>query len=269
MILLLSGTSDGHKLTHLLSGIIQTDEVFGKKHKGILVSTLTEHGKVCAEAQLQSTYEVDVVRVLSGGMDRVGMERLIEEEKVSLLIDATHPYAVNVSNNAMDAARHTGIDYLRYERPASQVDGSLDALFFDGHDELVTYLLSTDGNVLLTTGSNQLGPYEALVRERRVYARILPTSSSIAKAEAVGLGADRIIAVQGPFSESFNIAMMHEWDIRYLVTKDSSEAGGFQDKLEASKKAGVKCLILRRPNINYGKVFSHMPELIDYLRSVK
>lgn len=269
MILILSGTSDGHKLTHLLTGMMQSDQAFGDTFKGILVSTMTEHGKSCAVAQLPPDHEGGRVEVISGVMDRDGMESFIKERGITLIVDATHPYAVNVSKNAMDAARHAGIGYVRYERPTGHVEDGTDAMFFDGYDDIVSYLINTDGNVLLTTGSNQLAPFVPLIADHRIYARILPTSASIAKAEAVGLGADRIIAIQGPFSETLNVAMMREWDIRYMVTKDSSDAGGFQEKLEASIIAGAKCLIVRRPIINYGKVFSRMPELIDYLRDVK
>lgn len=267
MILFLAGTSDGRQLIKQLAIVFEKDKHFASQYEGMIVSTLTPYGQSLVESDLTCPF----VSVLSGGLDQKEMVGLIEKQNVTLIIDATHPYAINVSSNAIEAAQKTQINYLRYERPLSHletIETDEKVVLFEDYLEIVDYLIKNDGNVLLTTGSNHLKVFEPIIKQNRVYARILPTVTALNKAEEAGLTPNRIVAVQGPFSSRMNEAMLSEWDIRYLVTKDSAEAGGFQEKIESSVKMGVTCLILRRPSIAYGRVFDNQRELIDYLTRV-
>ena len=53
--------------------------------------------------------------------------------------------------------------------------------------------------------------------------------------------------MQGPFSLALNLALMRQFDIRYLVTKDGGTAGGFGEKAEAARQAGATLVVIRRP----------------------
>jgi precorrin-6x reductase len=108
------------------------------------------------------------------------------------------------------------------------------------------YLLETKGNILLTTGSKELRAYAEIPRER-MYARVLPTHDSIAACEAAGIPHRNIIAMFGPFSQRMNEAMLEQYHISYLVTKEAGRNGGFEEKLQAAKRCGVKAIVIRRP----------------------
>ena len=54
--------------------------------------------------------------------------------------------------------------------------------------------------------------------------------------------------MQGPFVKSLNVALMDQFDISYMVTKDSGKEGGFDDKLEAAEEAGATLVVIRRPD---------------------
>lgn len=92
------------------------------------------------------------------------------------------------------------------------------------------------GNVLLTTGSKELAAYGVVTDQSRLYARVLSTEESVAQSRALGFEGRRLIAMQGPFSEELNLAMLRQIRARWLVTKASGAAGGFQEKLAAARR---------------------------------
>ena len=112
--------------------------------------------------------------------------------------------------------------------------------------DAAAYLFGTKGNILLTTGSKELGAYAEIPRER-MYVRVLPTHDSIAACEAADVPHRNIIAMFGPFSQRMNEAMLEQYHISYLVTKEAGRNGGFEEKLQAAKRCGVKAIVIRRP----------------------
>ena len=112
--------------------------------------------------------------------------------------------------------------------------------------DAAAYLLETEGNIFLTTGSKELRAYAEIPRER-LYVRVLPTHDSIAACEAAGIPHRNIIAMFGPFSQRMNEAMLEQYHISYLVTKEAGRNGGFEEKLQAAKRCGVKAIVIRRP----------------------
>ena len=112
--------------------------------------------------------------------------------------------------------------------------------------DAAAYLFGTKGNILLTTGSKELGAYAEIPRER-MYVRVLPTYDSIAACEAADVSHRNIIAMFGPFSQRMNEAILEQYRISYLVTKEAGRNGGFEEKLQAAKRCGVKAIVIRRP----------------------
>lgn len=77
--------------------------------------------------------------------------------------------------------------------------------------------------------------------------RVLPSCVAISACEDVGIRGKRIIAMQGPFSEEMNRAMMRQLGVRYLVTKEAGTAGGFLEKLSAAEALSVTAVVIGRP----------------------
>ena len=86
-----------------------------------------------------------------------------------------------------------------------------------------------------------------IIPPERLYPRVLPTLESIAACEAANIPHRNIIAMQGPFSFALNQAMMEQFHIRWLVTKDGGAAGGFDEKAAAASAAGAQLVVIRRP----------------------
>ena len=108
---------------------------------------------------------------------------------------------------------------------------------------------ATQGPILLTTGTKDLGVFCEAIRDyrRRLFARILPSVPSLERALAAGLDASRLVCIQGPASIEMNLATIHEFGIRHLVTKESGTVGGFPEKVEAARSAGIELWVIRRP----------------------
>ena len=132
---------------------------------------------------------------------------------------------------------------IRSRAPSPLPEG---ALVFAGAAEAARELARTEGNVLLTTGAKELGAFAPIAPER-CYPRVLPTQEGIAACEAAGVPHRNIIAMQGPFSRALNEALIQQFEVRWLVTKDGGAAGGFAEKVQAAQSTGAQLVVLRRP----------------------
>ena len=146
--------------------------------------------------------------------------------------------------NIKAAAEKAGVDYLRLLRPASPLPEN--CLVFESAKQAAEALAAEEGNLLLATGAKELAQFAAIPPER-LYPRVLPTLESIAACEAANIPHRNIIAMQGPFSLALNQAMMEQFHIRWLVTKDGGAAGGFDEKAAAASAAGAQLVVIRRP----------------------
>ena len=210
-----SGTTEGRAFSKQL-GALGAD---------VLVSVATDLG---AEEQGSAPG----VTVRAGRLEPEEMTALLQG--ADLCIDATHPYAVEATKNIRAAAARAGVKYRRLLRAPSPLP--------EGARELAR----TEGNVLLTTGAKELGAFSPIAPER-CYPRVLPTQEGIAACEAAGVPHRNIIAMQGPFSRALNEALIQQFEIRWLVTKDGGAAGGFAEKVQAAQSTGAQLVVLRRP----------------------
>ncbi|MEG1905694.1 MAG: precorrin-6A reductase [Bacteroidales bacterium] len=246
MILILGGTYDSRKLTEALLNT-------GYR---VLYSSVTEYN-------VKSLPKNDHLEIAIGKLEQDGLYDLIINQKIEACVDATHPYAGEVSHNAIDACFKAGIHYLRMERPRLIDDGA-NVFGFDTYEEAVKYLNKKEGKILLTTGSRQLEYYEPIPKER-IVIRVLPTSSVLKKCEDLGYKPKSIIAMQGPFSYQMNVNMIREYNIRYLVTKDGGNVGGAAEKINAASDCDVQVIFIKRPTIDYPIVCSDINGVIKQL----
>ncbi len=223
------GTTEGRKLAGFLSAQpCETTLCVATDYGGTLVP---ESGHLTVSAKKLPVDEIVA---------------MLEREHFDLVIDATHPYAASITKSIARACEQTGTERWRLLRGASAV--SDDAVFVESTMDAVRFLEQTDGNILLTTGSKELGLYKTLADfETRVWARVLPLASSLALCAEAGLQSSHIFAMQGPFSEDMNVAMLRSVQASWLVTKDGGAPGGFDEKLSAAKKAGARLVVVGRP----------------------
>ena len=115
-----------------------------------------------------------------------------------------------------------------------------------GCAEAAAFLAGQRGNILLATGAKELTAFSSLSPEQ-LFARVLPTHESIAACEALGLPHRNILALQGPFTQKLNEAILEQYRIAWLVTKDGGGPGGFGEKLAAAQSTGTRLVLVERP----------------------
>ena len=239
-----AGTTEGRALVELLAG----------QPVAVTACVATEYGGALLEPRENLT-------VSRERLTREEMEELFTREGFALVVDATHPYAAAVTENIAAACEGTGTEYLRLLRSAGDVpEGAVCVPDIQG---AVDYLADTRGNILLTTGSKELAKYTALPDfAGRVYARVLPMEASLLSCREAGLAPDHVIAMQGPFSREMNTALLRAVSAKYMVTKDTGDAGGFGKKAAAAREAGAVLVVVGRPAQRAGLDFSAAAELL-------
>lgn len=160
-----------------------------------------------------------------------------------LCVDATHPYARLATAEIRAACERTGVSLLRLLRPASQIEG---AVRVSSCQTAAEFLADEGGNVLLATGAKELSAFGALDKNR-LYVRVLPTHEGLSACEAQGIPHNHILALQGPFSQKLNEAILEQYRIAWLVTKDGGRAGGLGEKLSAAQAVGARVVLVERP----------------------
>ena len=239
-----AGTTEGRKLVEFLCG----------QDVQVTACVATEYGETLLK-------DADNLTVSAQRLTQEEMEQLFAQEKFDCVIDATHPYAPIVTENIANACRSTGIEYLRLLRENSSVPEG--AVFVDDVSAAVEYLNTTQGNILLTTGSKELACFAQINGfEQRVYARVLPMEDSLCACRSAGLAPAHILALQGPFSQEMNAAMLRSVSASYLVTKLTGHAGGLEEKVAAARETGATLVAIGRPPQRDGMDFSEVVTLL-------
>ena len=242
-IVIFAGTTEGRRLSEILAdaGIAHT------------VCVATEYGEIVMREQMDAeaagAKKQPLVSLHRGRMDRKQIEEFLCNEGYEIVVDATHPYARVVTENIRDAVKTQSPIYLRLEREISKTpeaeNPAVSIRYFESNADCAKALENTEGNILLTTGSKELATYCASGRlHDRLYVRILPGRESLELCMEQGIKGRQILALQGPFSTEMNAAILKQYDIRHMVTKNSGRTGGYQEKLEAAKMLGIPVYVI-------------------------
>ncbi|MBR0378071.1 MAG: precorrin-6A/cobalt-precorrin-6A reductase [Lachnospiraceae bacterium] len=293
-VIIFGGTTEGRELARTL-----TD-----RGALVTVSVATELGEEMLR-DISAEEEPGHFRTLVGRMNVGDMLRTLKG--YDICYDATHPYAVEVTANLREACGKTGTEYIRVIRkeeecselnqgpggvlqsetaqssetvPDSESDRKSKAvqksedvqrsdsiIIVRSAADAAAYLLETEGNILFTTGSKELRACAEIPRER-MYVRVLPTRDSIAACEEADIPHRNIIAMFGPFTQRMNEAMLEQYHISYLVTKEAGRNGGFEEKMQAAKACGVKAIVIRRPE-DSGVTVEEAAAMFKYQQSGK
>ena len=221
-----AGTTEGRELVELLEG----------QPVAVTACVATEYGETLLTARENLT-------ISAGRLRREEMEALLRREGFDLVVDATHPYAQEVTEHIAGACQGTETAYLRLLREEQGLPEG--AVWTPDAAGAAAYLSGRPGNILLTTGSKELGRFASIPGfAQRTYARVLPMEASLRACEAAGLSPAHILAMQGPFSREMNLAMLRAVSAAWLVTKEGGAAGGFQEKAEAAAEAGAGLVVI-------------------------
>lgn len=238
-VLIFAGTTEGRKLSECLaaSGIYH------------IICVATEYGEIVLKANPFMT-------VHRGRMDEEQIKEFIQNGKFKAVVDATHPYADIVTENIKMAMEGMKIPYLRLKREMDLVQKEDNVFYFESNEACAKALEEIKGNILLTTGSKELVKYCVSENIRsRLFVRVLPGLESLSLCIEQGIKGKQIIAMQGPFTTEMNEAMIRQYGISCLVTKQSGASGGYFEKLEAAEKTGISVFAIGHPGEEAGFSF--------------
>lgn len=254
MIWIIAGTQDGREIAAALAD---------RSSSEILVTVVSRYGKQLAQH--------DGLDIEVGRFTQDDMLRLIHEKGITLILDASHPYAAIVSKTAREACRKAGISYLRYERPEVALP-AYDKLYHAENEEAAAEIAGRCGKrILLTTGSKTLKHFilSPFLKGKEIWARVLPVSFVIKGCEELGMQAKYIIAMQGPFSREMNRALIRDIQADAVIMKNSGLIGGSDTKLQAATEEGISVIVIDRPQTESAgtPVIHSKEEVLSYMEA--
>ncbi len=230
MILVLAGTSEGRQSAIDLE----------KESRKVMAATATAYGGELLEKDFQG-------EISTRPLGLEAMTELINRKDVIKVIDATHPFAEEVSKNAREACRLAGIEYERLEREGSHVEAGGGVIAARDMEEAVQIASGHAGNIFLTVGSSKLEHYTRSLDPEKLIVRILPVKASLEKCLKLGIPPKNIIAMQGPFDEEINKLLFRGYQAGLVITKDSGTAGGVAEKITAARALNIPVILIARP----------------------
>jgi precorrin-6A/cobalt-precorrin-6A reductase len=241
----------------VLAGTAEAAELATRLHQRDVRVTASFAGRTRGTRELPCAVRV-------GGFEGVdGLVAALRDGGFDLLVDATHPFAARMPHQAAAAAERAGVPRLRLLRPPWQA-GPGDR--WDDVDDLAgaARRLGEVGarRVLLTIGRYDLGAFTGLPggEGTRFVVR------SIEVPEPLPLPGATVITARGPFTVAGEAKLLAEHRIDTLVTKNSG-ADATSAKLAAAREAGVRVVMVRRPDPPAGPRVETVDEAVSWVVS--
>lgn len=225
MILVFGGTTEGRMAIKTL------DEGVGQYY----YSTRDGYQEVeCAHGDL-----------VSGEMSETGMKEFCGTHNIKLLIDAAHPFAVNLHATVGKVARSLNLPAVRLERRYPDVNLE-NVIWCDSYEEAVE-AMEREGvkRLLALTGVQTMTKLKSFWIRHDTYFRILDRRDSWDKAVAAGFPKDHLVF----YEENDLSRIVSEVVPDAIITKESGLSGGFQEKIDVALQYACKVYVVRRPTL--------------------
>jgi precorrin-6A/cobalt-precorrin-6A reductase len=228
-ILILGGTTEASGLAHLLA----TDPRFE--------TTLSLAGRT-------SNPRTQPVRTRIGGFGGAdGLAAWLTQESIEAAIDATHPYADQISSNAVAACKQLAIPLATILRPAWQPEPDDQWLTVANAEAAADALGPEPRRVFLSLGRLELGAFASNPHHHYLARTVDPPKGIVLPRDT------RLIFDRGPFDEPAETALLMNEKIDVLVSKNSGGAATYA-KITAARKLGIPIVMIARPHKSHGHV---------------
>ena len=251
-LLILGGTREAYQLAEKL------DSQFPQE-KLIFLSSL---------AGITKKPNIPAGKFRTGGFGGLsGLKNFLVKEEISLLVDATHPFAENISKNALLAAAESGLPFLTLKRPPwvkhqndlwIEVTSLKNAVKYLKNVEKKTGSLFSMGSIFLTTGNKDLWLFQNSLN----YHFLVRT---VEEPELVSEWPQaKFIKDRGPYTLETEIKLLKEHEISMLVTKNSGGISTYA-KIEAARYFKIPVLMVRRPEMMTAKSCQTVTEAVEWV----
>jgi precorrin-6A/cobalt-precorrin-6A reductase len=221
-ILILGGTTEARLLGERLA------------KRGDLDVTLSLAGRT-------ATPVPHAVPVRVGGFGgAAGLADYLVAEHIDALIDATHPYATVISENAAAAARDTGVPFVALRRPAWRPVAGDRWIEVIDTGAAVSAIGEKSRSVFIALGRNELGPFTGAPQHRYLVRSVDPVDPPLPLPHVA------YVTARGPFSEADDRALMTAHEIDVVIAKNSG-GGAAYGKIAAARALGIDVILVRRP----------------------
>lgn len=179
-----------------------------------------------------------------GGFGGVqGLVQYLQAQRISHVIDATHPFAAQMSRHAIDACAALGIPLLAMERPAWQALPGDQWLQVADMDAAARALTPQMQRVFLAIGRKQLAAFAPRAAQHHFVLRVIDQTD-----EALPLPASRceLLIARGPFALDDERALLQRHAIDAIVSKNAGGADTYA-KIEAARELGLPVIMVDRP----------------------
>ena len=238
-ILLLGGTSEASALARALAGA-DADAVFSYA------------GRTGAPIAQPLPTRV-------GGFGGVaGLVDYLRAERITHLVDATHPFAAGMSRNAIDAAAETGVPLIAFERPPWRPGPGDDWRRVAGIDAAVAALPDTPTRVFLAIGKQTLAAFAAKPQHHYLLRLVDPPDGPLPLPDA------QAVIARGPFDEAADLALLADHRIGWIVAKNAGGAGA-EAKLIAARRLGLPVVVIDRPPLPDRRTAGTVGEVMAWL----
>ncbi|MDP3959550.1 MAG: cobalt-precorrin-6A reductase [Pseudorhodobacter sp.] len=193
-----------------------------------------------------------------GGFGGVaGLQAWLRVERITHLIDATHPFAAQMSTHAVHACAATGVALLAYQRPPWQAGPGDDWHMVPGLAAAVAALPDTPARIFLAIGKQHLAEFAAKPQHHYLLRLVDPVASlPLPDAEAV--------IARGPFTLAGDLALLKTHAISQIVARNAGGVGA-RAKLDAARALRLPVILIDRPAVPARSVAGSIAEVLEWL----
>ena len=209
------------------------------------VKVLEESGASYFYSTRSDTQDIQLVHGhhVTGAMETPKMVAFCHEHDIRLIIDAAHPFAETLHRNVVELARAVGVPVIRYDR--IYPPHASDLVWCRDYAEAISQLKNHGIEKLLAlTGVNTIAKLKSFWQAHECWFRILNREVSHQLAQKAGFPNDHLVY----YEKDDTATLLERLHPQAIITKESGMSGGFDEKVEAARRAGVKIFVVERPD---------------------
>lgn len=191
-----------------------------------------------------------------GGVD--GLAAYLRAQRISHVVDATHPFAAGISRNAIAACTLAGVGLIALERPAWQARPGDDWIHVADTEAAVMALPEPSARVFLAIGKQTLAIFAARPQHHYLLRLVDPPTGPLPLPQAIA------IVARGPFDLGTDLALLRDHAISHVVAKNAGGTGAAA-KLDAARALHLPVILIDRPVLPPRRVVPTVAEVMDWL----
>ena len=254
-LLILGGTHEAYSLAEYLTSNFPSEKL-------ITVSSLSG---------ATSNPKIPAGLVKIGGFGGfLGLKNYLINENISIVVNATHPYATQISENSNAVAKEIGISYFRLSRPPWEKFCGDQWIDVPNIENAANYLIENEKsllnnlstlNIFLTTGARELNFFKKC-NSYNFFVRTVDVPYNNAM-----LPNAKFLQERGPFLFDNEVSLFQKYSIKLLITKNSGGSPTYA-KIEASRKLNIPIIMVRRPISPSSETCFSLDETIEWISNI-